>query len=105
MLRNRRVELAPDGAPTPFFPERLLGSATAPYPACCLAGLALVLAAVMTSPSAEAHGIAGNRAFPGTLAFDDPAAADEAVLPNFSHFNHPDGGGDVTDNRINYAFQ
>jgi hypothetical protein len=27
-------------------------------------------------PSAEAHGIAGNRHFPGTLTFDDPAVAD-----------------------------
>jgi hypothetical protein len=32
--------------------------------------------------SAHAHGIAGNRFFPGTLTFDDPAVADEAVVPN-----------------------
>jgi hypothetical protein len=25
-------------------------------------------------------------------------------VPNFSHLNHPDGGGDVTDNRINWSF-
>ena len=30
-----------------------------------------------------AHGIAGNRFFVGTLTLDDPAVADEAVLPNF----------------------
>ncbi len=41
-----------------------------------LGGLALCLAV-----PAEAHGIAGNRYFPGTLTFDDPAVADEAVLP------------------------
>ena len=34
--------------------------------------------------SANAHGIAGNRFFPGTLSFDDPAVADEAIVPNFS---------------------
>jgi hypothetical protein len=58
----------------------------------------------ITTPSARAHGIAGNRFFPGTLTFDDPAVSDEAVVPNLSYWNHPDGGGEVTDNRINYAF-
>jgi hypothetical protein len=53
---------------------------------------------------AHAHGIAGNRFFPGTLTIDDPAVADEAIIPNVSQLNHPDGGGDVTDNRINYSF-
>ena len=49
--------------------------------------------------SADAHGIAGNRFFPGTLSFDDPAVADEAIVPNFSSSKHPDEGGDVVDNR------
>jgi hypothetical protein len=40
----------------------------------------------------------------GTLTFDDPAVADEAILPNFSSLNHPDSGGVVTDNRINWSF-
>ena len=31
------------------------------------------LAALFLSQSAYAHGIAGNRYFPGTLTFDDPA--------------------------------
>jgi hypothetical protein len=76
------------------------------------AGLSLVwssafivaLAALPLSQIAHAHGIAGNRFFPGTLTFDDPAVADEAIVPNFSYRNHSDGGGDVTDNRINYSF-
>ena len=34
---------------------------------------------------ATAHGIAGNRLFIGTLAFDDPAVADELVLPLISN--------------------
>jgi hypothetical protein len=63
-----------------------------------------VLAALVASQPAYAHGIAGNRFFPGTLTFDDPAVADEAVLPNFSSLNHPDGGSNVTDNRINWSF-
>ena len=66
--------------------------------------LAVALAAQLQLQTAQAHGIAGNRYFPGTLSFDDPAVADEAILPNFSSLNHPDGGGDVTDNRINWSF-
>lgn len=48
--------------------------------------------------SAAAHGIAGNRLFPGTLTFDDPAVADEMTLPEFSTFNRPLGIRNVTDN-------
>jgi hypothetical protein len=64
----------------------------------------VALAAPPLSPAASAHGIAGNRFFPGTLTFDDPAVADEAVIPNFSSLNHPAAGGDATDNRINWSF-
>jgi hypothetical protein len=39
--------------------------------------------------SAQAHGIAGNRFFVGTLTFDDPSVADEAIVPNFSTLSHP----------------
>src|SRR3982074_2550242 len=66
--------------------------------------LTIALAALVASQSAYAHGIADNRFFPGTLTFDDPAVADEAVLPNFSSLDYPDGGSDVTDNRINWSF-
>ena len=59
---------------------------------------------LLASQPAHAHGIAGNRFFPGTLTFDDPAVADEAIIPNLSYWNHPDGGGHITDNRINYSF-
>ena len=37
-------------------------------------------AALATSNTVQAHGIAGNRFFPGTLNFDDPAVADEFAL-------------------------
>ncbi|HLX17676.1 MAG TPA: hypothetical protein VKS24_21005 [Bradyrhizobium sp.] len=66
--------------------------------------LTVILAALVSPQTAGAHGIAGNRFFPGTLTFDDPAVADEAIFPNFSHLDHPGGGGNVTDNRIDYAF-
>jgi hypothetical protein len=69
-----------------------------------VSALAIVLATLVASQTAHAHGIAGNRFFPGTLTFDDPAVADEAIIPNFSQLNHPDGGGNVTDNRINWSF-
>lgn len=58
---------------------------------------------VVTHPI-HAHGIVGNRLFPGTLAFDDPAVADELILPAFSNLKHPGDGGDVIDNRIGWSF-
>ena len=54
--------------------------------------------------SADAHGIAGNRFFPGTLSFDDPAVADEAIVPNFASFKSPVDGGNVVDNRFDWSF-
>jgi len=65
----------------------------------------LLAAIVLTiSHAAQAHGIAGNRVFPGTLAFDDPAVMDELVFPAASSLKHPAGGTDVTDNRIGASF-
>src|SRR6202048_633261 len=66
--------------------------------------LIVALGAPPLSQATSAHGIAGNRFFPGTLTFDDPAVADEAVVPNFSSLNHPAAGGDATDDRINWSF-
>ena len=66
------------------------------------------LAALLVGVSCEtsgAHGIAGNRYFVGTLTFDDPAIADEAIVPNVSTLNHPaDGGGQLVEDRINWSF-
>jgi hypothetical protein len=55
--------------------------------------------------TAHAHGIAGNRFFPGTLTFDDPAVADEAIVPLYSTFKHPAkiGDGTVVDNAFNWS--
>jgi hypothetical protein len=65
-----------------------------------------LLAATMiaVSNAAQAHGIVGNRVFPGTLAFDDPAVMDELVFPAMSSLKHPGEGADVTDNRIGWSF-
>jgi hypothetical protein len=41
----------------------------------------LLFMALLWAESAEAHGIAGNRYFDGTMTFDDPAVADEAIVP------------------------
>jgi hypothetical protein len=93
------------GAPARFFPRfPTVDRTIRPRAAGWVSALTIVLAALVASQTAHAHGIAGNRFFPGTLTFDDPAVADEAVVPKFSHLKHPDGGGDVTDNRINWSF-
>ena len=66
---------------------------------------AFVVPLLLWAQSAHAHGIAGNRFFDGTLSFDDPAVADEAIVPLYSQLNHPTTlGSDVGENRINWAF-
>src|SRR5216684_7361351 len=65
--------------------------------------LIIVMAILGFTHSAHAHGIAGNRFFPGTLTFDDPAVADEAIVPTFSSSKHPGEGGDVVDNRFDWS--
>jgi hypothetical protein len=64
-----------------------------------------ILAILSGAQSASAHGIAGNRFFPGALAFDDPAVADEAIVPLFLTSKHPAevGDGDVVDNNLNWS--
>jgi hypothetical protein len=64
----------------------------------------IVAAVVVISSAAQAHGIVGNRVFPGTLAFDDPAVTDELVWPAVSGLKHPREGADVTDDRIGWSF-
>jgi hypothetical protein len=64
----------------------------------------MAFALLTCAHSAQAHGIAGNRFFVGTLTFDDPTVADEAILPGFSSLEQPAEGGSVADNRINWSF-
>ena len=64
----------------------------------------MALALFSSAHSADAHGIAGNRFFVGTLTFDDPSIADEAIVPNFSSLNHSVEGGSAVDNRFDWSF-
>jgi hypothetical protein len=65
--------------------------------ACGMGLLALSASVLATSPAA-AHGIAGNRFFPATLATDDPAVADELSLPTISWMKSGDDpAADQTD--------
>src|SRR5499433_1360124 len=69
-----------------------------------LVGLFLIVATIPAAPRfADAHGIAGNRFFPGTLSFDDPAVADEAIVPNVAIPKQP-GEGDLVGNRYSWSF-
>jgi len=65
-----------------------------------------VLAAMLLagSQAAHAHGIAGNRYFDGTLTFDDPAVADEAIVPLYSRPQYPTQDSNVVENRLNWSF-
>jgi hypothetical protein len=58
-----------------------------PFQAVVLACAALTC----VTASAHAHGVAGNRIFPATLAIDDPAVGDELSLPTFTY--QPSGAG------------
>jgi hypothetical protein len=65
---------------------------------------ATVASLLVWAHTVHAHGIAGNRYFDGTLGFDDPAVADEAILPLYNQLNFSTQGSNVCDNRINWAF-
>ena len=62
------------------------------------------VAVLALTTDVQAHGIAGNRLFAGTLSFDDPAVADEAILPLYSFLDYPAQGSNVAESRINAAF-
>ena len=49
---------------------------------------AIIVTIGITGP-AQAHGIAGNRLFPGTFSFDDPEVSDEFVFSPFSTLQRP----------------
>jgi hypothetical protein len=65
---------------------------------------AILFVPLVWAQGALAHGIAGNRYFDGTLTFDDPAVADEAILPYYDNLNFPTQGSNVSQDRINWAF-
>src|SRR5215831_4812752 len=65
----------------------------------------VVVIGLAISECAQAHGIAGNRFFPGTMAFDDPAVADEFLVePLFSHPPDTDSTFNVIDNVLDWSF-
>jgi hypothetical protein len=57
--------------------------------------LEFAAAVLGTAQQAHAHGIVGNRVFPGTLSFEDPAVMDDLVLTGTS-LKQPGEGNDVT---------
>ena len=79
------------------------GEAPLTKPTFLCAGLLAIVSLLWTQP-ATPHGIAGNRYFAGTMTFDDPAVAEELILPNFSYLEYPAQGSNVAENRINGAF-
>jgi hypothetical protein len=68
-------------------PRRRLSRRKAGWAA--LASLAAVLG--FGIDPAWAHGLAGRRFFPATLAIEDPFVADELALPSFSYIKGPEG--------------
>src|SRR6185437_16678849 len=71
------------------------------------AGATLVALCMATPGIAHAHGFAGKRFFPATLATDDPFVADELSLPTIQWQRFPAGddgpGGSETDFSIDVA--
>ncbi len=68
-------------------------------------GLLGFLATISAIAFAHAHGLAGNRLFPGTFAFDDPAVMDEFALSMLSRKHPATDGSRVTDSTVNWSFQ
>jgi hypothetical protein len=57
----------------------------------CASVCGAVLLLGVSTGSVWAHGVAGKRFFPATIAIDDPAVNDELALPSVSHIKGPDG--------------
>src|SRR5256712_1235685 len=55
-------------------------------------GLSVVLGLGALAGPAFAHGLAGKRFFPSTLAIDDPFVSDELTLPNILHIKRRASG-------------
>ena len=74
----------------------------------CVRAIAICVTLALAFPwdlqPAHAHGIAGNRLFPGTMSFEDPAVMDELVLNGASHKHPPESGNDVVDNTFSWEF-
>jgi hypothetical protein len=70
-----------------------------------LRGAVAIVIVLVGADLAHAHGIAGNRYFVGTMTFDDPAVADEAIVPYYTYLPEPaQGSGNAVENRIDWSF-
>lgn len=65
--------------------------------------LVVLMPCLIAAPAAQAHGIAGNRLFAGTLVFDDPAVGDEFAAGASQDF-HPYLDNNVRDRAASVAF-
>ena len=54
--------------------------------------LALSMLVLTSAVPAGAHGLAGKRFFPSTIAIDDPFVSDELTLPSILHIKRPASG-------------
>jgi hypothetical protein len=64
----------------------------------------LAIAALLPAHSALAHGFAGQRFFPATIATDDPFVSDELSAPTVSTIRNPgEGGGQEIDTSIDVS--
>ena len=65
---------------------------------------ALVAALCLATPdTSHAHGFAGKRFFPATLATDDPFVADELSLPTINWQKNPASGGEPASRETDFA--
>ncbi len=62
-----------------------------------------LLGALLASPAAHAHAIAGDRVFPATMAVDDPGVGDEADF-QFGHQRVPGDAGDQSINSFDVEY-
>ena len=60
-----------------------------------IVGLIGLIAPLIVSTTVLAHGVAGDRFFPATLAVDDPAVADELSLPTIAILKNADNARQV----------
>src|SRR5579864_5222713 len=62
-------------------------------------------AALLTARAAGAHGFAGDRFFPPTIATDDPFAVDEFAFPTVSYTKNASGGGSPASHEVDGGFE
>jgi hypothetical protein len=66
-------------------------------------GAALVALCIAAPGIAEAHGFAGKRFFPATLATEDPFVADELSLPTIFHQKSPASGDEPASRETDFS--